>query len=96
MSTTIISEVTIISDNKIEFDGKMYKMLKPKKKYHCKLDPEKKKDRAIYMQGWRLKKKNEISALYARESARLAEQASTVGAPTTDQAIAEPVDIGKQ
>ena len=96
MSTTIISEITIISDNKIEFDGKIYKMLKPKKKYHCKLDPEKKKDRAVYMRSWRLLRKNEIAALYARESARLAEQASTVAAPTTDQELAEPIGVGKQ
>ena len=96
MSTTIISEITIISDNKIEFDGKIYKMLKPKKKYHCKLDPEKKKGRAVYMRSWRLLRKNEIAALYARESARLAEQASTVVAPTTDQELAEPIGVGKQ
>ena len=88
--------VTIISENRIEYDGKMYKMLKPKKKYQCKLDPEKKKDRAVYMHGWRSNKRDVINALYARESARLAEQASTMAAPTTDQAIVEPIDIGKQ
>jgi hypothetical protein len=96
VTTTIISEITIISENKIEFDGKMYKMLKPKKKYHCKLDPEKKKDRAVYMRSWRKQKKDEITALYDRESARLAEQASGGSSHVADQAIAEPIGAGTQ
>ena len=77
--------VTIISDNKIEFDGKMYKMLKPKKKYHCKLDPLKKQDRAVYMRGWRKQRKAEIDELYAMRAKLAAEAQAGTAAPIIGQ-----------
>ncbi len=81
--------VTIISDNKIEFDGKMYKMLKPKKKYHCKLDPLKKQDRAVYMRGWRKQRKAEIDELYAMRAKLAAEAQAGTAAPIIGQ-LTEP------
>ena len=65
------SAVTILSDKRIEFEGRQYRLLKPKKQYQYKLDPEKKKERAVYMRGWRKQRKAEIDELYAMR-ARLA------------------------
>jgi hypothetical protein len=65
------SAVTILSDKRIEFEGRQYRLLKPKKQYQYKLDPEKKKERAVYMRSWRKTKKAEIDELYAMR-ARLA------------------------
>ena len=77
----------------IELDGQTYRLVpvKPrKKKYSYPLGPERKVERAKYMKVWRLKRKNEIDALYARERARLAESASAVAPAATSTEIAEP------
>ena len=77
----------------IELDGQTYRLVpvKPRKK-RCNnpLGPERKTERAAYMKVWRLKRKNEIDALYARERARLAESASAVAPAATVTEIAEP------
>ena len=90
------SAVTILSEKRIEFEGRQYRLLKPNKKYQYKLDPEKKKDRAVYMVAWRLRKKHEIDALYARERARLAEQASLMATAATVPELAEPSSLGNE
>ena len=77
----------------IELEGQTYRLVpvKPrKKKYSYPLGPERKVERAKYMKVWRLKRKNEIDALYAFQRARLAEQASGLVTATTVTELPEP------
>ena len=77
----------------IELEGQTYRLVpvKPrKKKYSYPLGPERKIERAKYMKVWRLKRKNEIDALYAFQRARLAEQASGLVTAATVTELAEP------